>query len=45
MGHTPEDFPVAYRHQNQILSIPLYPEIEPATMEAVADAIREATAS
>lgn len=45
MGHTPADFPVAYRHQNQILSIPLYPEIEPATMEAVVDAIREAGAS
>lgn len=27
LGHTPADFPVAYRHQSQILSLPIYPEM------------------
>ncbi len=40
LGHTPADFPVAYRHQGEILSIPLYPELEASQVEAVADAIR-----
>lgn len=40
LGHTPADFPVAHRHQGEILSIPLYPELESDQVEAVADAIR-----
>jgi dTDP-4-amino-4,6-dideoxygalactose transaminase len=27
LGHTPDDFPVAYRNQSRILSLPLYPEM------------------
>jgi len=27
LGHTPEDFPVAYANQSRILSLPIYPEI------------------
>jgi dTDP-4-amino-4,6-dideoxygalactose transaminase len=27
--HTPDDFPIAYAHGNHLLSLPLYPEIEP----------------
>ena len=40
LGHTPEDFPVAYRNQSRILSLPIYPEIPPATIEYVADQVR-----
>lgn len=41
LGHTPADFPVAYRHQNEILSIPLYPEMTDEQQMSVADAIRD----
>lgn len=41
MGHTPADFPVAYRHQNQILSIPLYPELSSENQSLIAASIRE----
>jgi dTDP-4-amino-4,6-dideoxygalactose transaminase len=27
LGHKPEDFPVAYKHQHEILSLPIYPEM------------------
>lgn len=27
LGHSPEDFPVAYRYQDEILSLPMYPEV------------------
>jgi dTDP-4-amino-4,6-dideoxygalactose transaminase len=27
LGHAPEDFPVAYKHQHEILSLPIYPEM------------------
>ncbi|MEO7501178.1 MAG: DegT/DnrJ/EryC1/StrS family aminotransferase [Gemmatimonadaceae bacterium] len=40
LGHTPSDFPVAYRHQNEILSIPLYPEMTGEQQASVADRIR-----
>lgn len=32
LGHRPEDFPVAYRNQSRILSLPIYPEM-PAGMQ------------
>lgn len=41
LGHTPHDFPIAYRHQGEILSIPLYPELTEAEQAGVAGAIRE----
>ena len=41
LGHTPEDFPVAYRHQNEILSIPLYAELTEKMQATIVDAIRE----
>jgi dTDP-4-amino-4,6-dideoxygalactose transaminase len=40
LGHTPEDFPVAYRNQSRILSLPLYPEMPPEMLEHVTDQIR-----
>lgn len=39
-GHRPEDFPVAYGHQSQILSLPIYPEITAEQMLSVSDALR-----
>jgi dTDP-4-amino-4,6-dideoxygalactose transaminase len=37
--HRPEDFPVAYRHQSRILSLPIYAEIALAQQEHVAATI------
>jgi dTDP-4-amino-4,6-dideoxygalactose transaminase len=45
LGHGPADFPVAARHQDQILSIPLYPEMTDADQVRVADTIREFSAT
>lgn len=41
LGHVPSDFPVAYRHQTQIVSIPLYPELTEDMQSSVAEAIRD----
>ena len=41
LNHTPEDFPVAYRDQHRILSLPLYPEMTDAEQEHVATSVRE----
>lgn len=44
--HVPEDFPAAFAHMNQMLSLPLFPELEPEQQDYVvaqlAQAIREA---
>ena len=40
LGHVPEQFPNAYHHQSRILSLPIFPEMSGAQMEAVAGAIR-----
>ncbi|MGH6908420.1 MAG: DegT/DnrJ/EryC1/StrS family aminotransferase, partial [Aestuariivirga sp.] len=34
-GYRPEDFPVAYRNQSRILSLPMFPEISEAQIERV----------
>jgi dTDP-4-amino-4,6-dideoxygalactose transaminase len=39
-NHRPEDFPVAHRHMSRILSLPIFPEITPGQLQAVADALR-----
>jgi len=44
LGLGPSDFPIAARHQDQILSIPLYPEMTDADQVRVVDAIREFSA-
>lgn len=41
LGHTPKDFPVAFRHQTQILSIPIYPELTEVMQKSVAEAVRD----
>ena len=39
LGHTPNDFPVAYRNQSRILSIPIYPEMPAEMTEYVVEQI------
>jgi len=41
LGHKPSDFPVAYKGQSEILSLPMYPELSDEQIEYVAQAIRE----
>lgn len=41
-GHTPDDFPVAFRLQNRILSLPIFAELSEAQQEQVAIAVRDA---
>ena len=41
MHHKPEDFPVAYQIQSEILSLPLYPELTPDMQQYVAECIDE----
>jgi dTDP-4-amino-4,6-dideoxygalactose transaminase len=40
LDYGPDDFPVAYRNQSCILSLPLYPEMRPEVMEYVTGQIR-----
>ncbi len=40
LGHSPADFPVASRLQNEILSIPMYPELTEPMIANVAEKIR-----
>jgi dTDP-4-amino-4,6-dideoxygalactose transaminase len=42
LGHTREDFPVAYAHQSRILSLPIYPEISDEAIGEVASQITNA---
>lgn len=41
LGLKPEDFPVARQYQQQILSIPMYPELTRPQMEYIAGKIKE----
>jgi dTDP-4-amino-4,6-dideoxygalactose transaminase len=41
LGHRPEDFPMAYRNQSHILSLPIFPEISEAQCERVVGAIED----
>ena len=40
LGHGPGSFPVAESQAQRILSLPIYPELEQASMEYIADSIR-----
>lgn len=40
LGHSPKDFPVASKNQDEILSIPIFPEISDEQIEYVAGKIR-----
>jgi len=41
LGHEPADFPVAYRHANEILSLPMHPHLTRSDQEQVAQAVRQ----
>ena len=41
LKHKPEDFPVAYKYQDEILSLPMYPELSSTSISYVADRIKE----
>src|SRR5207247_881445 len=40
LGHAPGDFPVSERLCEEVLSLPVYPELGPERVRIVADAIR-----
>ena len=42
LGHNPADFPVAYRNQSRILSLPIFPEMTDEMIEYVANQTRHA---
>jgi dTDP-4-amino-4,6-dideoxygalactose transaminase len=39
LGHTEEDFPVAYANQSRILSLPIYPELTEEMISCVAECV------
>lgn len=41
LGAKPSDFPVAHRYQDEILSLPMYPELSEAQILHVTDSIKE----
>lgn len=41
LGHQPSDFPVAFKCQDEILSLPMYPELSQEQIEYVVGAIKE----
>jgi dTDP-4-amino-4,6-dideoxygalactose transaminase len=41
LGHRHEDFPVAYKYQKEILSLPMYPELTEDMIEYVVGKIKE----
>ena len=43
-SHQPEDFPVAYRHQSQVLSLPLFPEMTLVQLNQVEQSLRDFSA-
>ena len=42
LGHTADDFPIATKVADELLSLPLFPEITPGQQERVADELRKA---
>jgi dTDP-4-amino-4,6-dideoxygalactose transaminase len=41
LGHKPSDFPVAHRYQDEILSLPMFPELSEAQILHVTGSIKE----
>ena len=39
LGHLPSDFPVAYSYKDQILSLPMYPELEEDKIQYISECI------
>lgn len=40
LGYKPDDFPVAYQYQQEILSLPLYPELQEEQVARVAEVLK-----
>lgn len=40
LGHQPDDFPIAYKYQQEILSLPMYPELTVEMIRYVAESIK-----
>lgn len=41
LGLRPEDFPVSYQYQHEVLSLPMYPELTEEAIGQVADAVKQ----
>ena len=41
MKHKPEDFPIAHQYQNEILSLPMFPELSAEQIHFICDMIKE----
>ena len=41
LGHKPSDFPVAYQYQNEILSLPMFPELNDEQINYVVGSIKQ----
>ncbi|PID26604.1 MAG: erythromycin biosynthesis sensory transduction protein eryC1 [Candidatus Cloacimonadota bacterium] len=41
MGHKKDDFPVTYRYQDKLLSLPIFPEISDEMIDYICDKIKE----
>jgi dTDP-4-amino-4,6-dideoxygalactose transaminase len=41
LGHKPEDFPIAYKYQKEILSLPMYPELTEEEINFVVRTIKK----
>ncbi len=41
MGHSMKDFPVAYEYHNEIMSLPIYPELKREEIAFVCNSISE----
>ncbi len=41
LKHQPEDFPVASEYQNEILSLPMFPELKDEQIEFISDSIHK----
>jgi len=41
LGYKPSDFPVVYQYQDEILSLPMYPELSNVQIEYVTNSIKE----
>jgi len=45
LGHSREDFPLSSRHQDEVISLPIFPELTAAQRDHVCDTVEELVAS
>jgi len=41
LNHSPKDFPVAYDYKDNILSLPIFPELDETKIQYVVEKIKE----